>query len=348
VRRNAEEDAMKIDAMTLGGALAGLGDDVRAAEARGYDGWFVGETAHDPLLACVVAGEVSERLRIGTAIAVAFPRSPMHVAYAAHDLQALTGGRFVLGLGSQIKPHIEKRFGTPWSRPAARMREYVLALQAIWRAWETGERLHFDGEFHRHTLMTPFFTPPAHGHGAPPIWLAAVGPKMTEVTGEVADGLLCHGFTTDRYLTEVTLPNLAAGAQRAGRDVEEVEVTLPVFVVTGRDEAETAAVEAGVKAQLAFYGSTPAYRPVLDLHGWGELHERLHARSLEGDWGGMTALIDDEVLRTFAIVAPPEEVGSAIRTRYGDLVDRISLSTSFEFDEPLWTRLLADVRGDDT
>jgi probable F420-dependent oxidoreductase len=336
---------MRIDAMTLGGPLADLGAEVRTAEERGYDGWFVGETAHDPLLACVVAGQASERLQVGTAITVAFPRSPMHVAYAAHDLQALTGGRFVLGLGSQIRPHIEKRFGTPWSRPAARMREYVLALRAIWHAWETGERLRFEGEFFRHTLMTPFFTPTDHGHGAPAVWLAAVGPKMTQVTGEVADGLLCHGFTTHRYLSEVTLPALAAGAAAAGRSRAELEVALPVFVVTGRDEAETANVEAGVKAQIAFYGSTPAYRPVLDLHGWGDLHERLHARSLEGDWAGMTAMIDEEVLHTFAVVSPPDEVGAAIRERYDGLADRISLYTGFEFDGELWTRLLADVRG---
>jgi probable F420-dependent oxidoreductase len=339
---------VRIDAMTLGGPLADLGDEVRTAEERGYDGWFVGETAHDPLLACVVAGQASDRLQVGTAITVAFPRSPMHVAYAAHDLQALTGGRFVLGLGSQIKPHIEKRFSTPWSRPAARMREYVLALRAIWRTWEHGERLRFEGELYRHTLMTPFFTPPDHGHGPPPVWVAAVGPRMTQVTGEVADGLLCHGFTTDRYLTEVTLPALADGAQQAGRSRGDLEVALPVFVVTGRDEAETAEVEAGVKAQIAFYGSTPAYRAVLDLHGWGELHEQLHERSLAGDWAGMTAMIDDEVLHTFAIVAPPDEVGRAIRQRYDGLVDRVSLYTGFEFDGELWERLLADVRDDGT
>jgi probable F420-dependent oxidoreductase len=336
---------VRIDAMTLGGPLAGIGDEVRRAEARGYDGWFVGETAHDPLLACVAAGQASERLQVGTGITVAFPRSPMHVAYAAHDLQALTAGRFVLGLGSQIRPHVEKRFGTPWSRPASRMREYVLALRAIWRAWETGERLRFEGEFYRHTLMTPFFTPADHGHGPPEVWLAAVGPRMTEVAGEVADGLLCHGFTTDRYLREVTLPTLASGAERAGRAVEDLEVALPVFVVTGRDERERAEVEAGVKGQIAFYGSTPAYLPVLDLHGWGGLHDRLHNRSLEGDWAGMTELIDDEVLHTFAVVAEPDEVGSAIRRRYADAVDRVSFYTGFEFDDATWDRLLADVRG---
>jgi probable F420-dependent oxidoreductase len=210
------------------------------------------------------------------------------------------------------------------------MRDYVLALRAIWQAWETGERLAYRGEFYRHTLMTPFFTPPRHGHGAPPVWLAAVGPKMTEVAGEVADGLLCHGFTTDRYLREVTLPALLAGAQRAGRDREDLEVCLPVFAVTGHDEAEVARAEAFVRQQIAFYGSTPAYRPVLDAHGWGDLHERLHTHSLAGEWDAMPGLIDDEVLHAFAVVADPAGLGAAIHARYGGLADRVSLYTPFQ------------------
>lgn len=338
---------MKVDAVTYGHPLAETGPAAAEAEARGYDAWFVSETVHDPLLACTAAGLAVERIQVGTAITVAFPRSPMHVAYAAHDLQALTGGRFVLGLGTQIKPHVEKRFSTPWSQPAARMQEYVAALRAIWDAWLTGERLDFRGEFYQHTLMSPFFTPADHGHGPPAVWLAAVGPRLTEVTGEVADGLLCHGFTTARYLSEVTLPRLVAGATRAGRHREDVEVVLPVFVVTGATEAERAASEAMVKGQIAFYGSTPAYRGVLDLHGWGELHEELHNRSLTGGWADMPALIDDEVLAAFAVVAEPAEVGRAIRTRYGALVDRVSLSTSYEFDDETWQQVLGDLRGDD-
>jgi probable F420-dependent oxidoreductase len=331
--------------MTYGGPLAAIAEEVRSIEGQGYDGWFVSETAHDPFLSCVTAAAASERLEVGTAIAVAFPRSPMHVAYAAHDLQALSQGRFVLGLGSQIKAHVEKRFSATWSKPAARLREYVLALRAIWGAWETGGELAFRGEFYRHTLMTPFFTPPPHGFGPPKVWLAAVGPLMTEVTGEVADGLLCHAFTTDRYLAEVTLPRLAAGAARAGRSVDDLEISLPVFIVTGRDGAEVAEVEAAVKAQIAFYGSTPAYRPVLDLHGWGELHERLHAASLRGEWDAMTDLIDDEVLDAFAVVAPPDEVGPRLRERYAGTVDRISLATTFAFDAAAWPAFTASVRG---
>ena len=337
---------MRIDAVTYGQPLAEVGDAVRTARERGFDGWFVSETKHEPLLACAVAGAVSGPMQVGTAITVAFPRSPMHVAYAAHDLQAVTGGRFVLGLGSQIKPHIEHRFSTPWSKPAARMREYVQALQAIWHAWETGERLAFRGEFYRHTLMSPFFTPDDHGFGPPDVWIAAVGPLMTEVTGEVADGLLCHAFTTARYLDEVTLPNLRRGAEAAGRSRDDVEVALPVFVVTGRDEQERAAAELAVKGQIAFYGSTPAYRAVLDLYGWGDLHDRLHRLSLENGWAQMPALIDDEVLGEFAVVAEPDEVGVAIRERYGALADRVSFSTDYGFDDATWERVLTDIRGE--
>lgn len=334
---------MKLDAVSYGRPLTEVVDEVDGARRRGYHGWFVSETTHDPLLQCALAGQVCGEMEIGTAITVAFPRSPMHVAYAAHDLQAQTEGRFVLGLGSQVKPHIEKRFSSEWSRPAARMREYVQALRAIWDAWQTGERLAFRGEFYRHTLMSPFFTPEDHGHGHPAVWLAAVGPRMTDVTGEVADGLLAHAFTTERYLREVTLPTLATGAGRIGRGRDDVEVSLPVFVITGHDERERAASEEMVKRQIAFYGSTPAYRGVLDLHGWGELHEQLHRLSTTNGWEQMPQLICDEVVDAFAIAAAPDEVGTAIVERYGELVDRVSLSTSFAFDDRSVARLRDDL-----
>ena len=336
---------MKLDEMTYGHPLAETAEVVATARDRGYDGWFVSETVHDPFLAAAVAGTVSGELQIGTAIAVAFPRSPMHVAYAAHDLQALTGGRFVLGLGSQIKPHIEKRFSTEWSKPAARMREYVLALRAIWHAWRTGERLSFRGEFTSHTLMTPFFTPQDHGHPDPPVWLAAVGPLMTRVTGEVADGLLAHAFTTARYLSEVTLPNLEDGAAAAGRDRSDIEVVVPVFVVSGRTEEQRAASEAVVRGQLSFYGSTPAYKGVLELHGWGDLHDRLHNASLDNRWEEMPAMIPTEVLETFAVIADPDEVGAAVRDRYQGLADRVSLSSA-QLDDQALARARAALRAD--
>ncbi len=336
---------MRIDAVSLGHRPQDVAADVARTEDAGYDAWLTGEIAHDPLVACAVAAAHSERLQIGTAIAVAFARSPMQLAYAAHDLQAVSHGRFVLGLGSQLRAHIERRFSATWSRPAARMREFVLALREIWSAWEEDRALEFVGEFYRHTLMTPFFVPEPHGHPAPPVWLAAVGPRMTRVAGEVADGLLCHGFTTPRYLAEVTLPTLQEGTRATGRSRAQLEVGLPVLVATGRDEQELAASERQVRSRVAFYRSTPAYRAVLDLHGWGHLHERLHRLSQRGDWDAMTALVDDEVLHAFAVIAAPERVGERIRRRHAGTVDRVSLYTSHRFDDADWWRLVADLKG---
>ncbi|MFP5308359.1 MAG: TIGR03617 family F420-dependent LLM class oxidoreductase [Actinomycetes bacterium] len=301
----------------------------RRAEEEGFAGWFAAETAHDPFLTLAMAATTTERITLGTGIAVAFARSPMDVAQSADDLQRLSGGRFVLGLGSQVQAHVTRRFSMPWSAPAARMEEFIAACKAIWAAWHDGTRLDFRGEFYEHTLMTPFFTPPPHGHGAPPVWLAAVGPLMTATAGRVADGLLCHSFTTERYLREVTLPALHDGVDAAGRDRAEVGVGLGVFVVSGHDEQERDQAAAFVRGQVAFYGSTPAYRRVLELHGWEQLGVELTALSKQGRWEEMAALVDDEVLDAFAVVADPADVGPAIADRFGDVVDRVNLYTTF-------------------
>jgi probable F420-dependent oxidoreductase len=330
-----------------GAALDGPADvraDARAAEDGGYDGFWLSEVAHDPFVGLAVAALATERVRLGTAIAVAFARNPMTTAAAADDLQALSGGRLVLGLGTQVKAHVTRRFSMPWSHPAARMREYVLALRAVWDTWHTGAPLAFRGEFYTHTLMTPMFTPQPHGFGPPPVLLAGVGRTMTEVVGEVADGFLPHGFTTERYLREVTLPALERGRSRAGRTLEGFVVKGSPMVVTGRTGAEVAAARAGVRSQLAFYGSTPAYRGVLELHGWGELGERLHALSLRGRWEEMGGLIDDEVLETFAVVGPPEEAGREVVRRYGDVFDRLSVYAPYDADPEGTARLVAAVR----
>ena len=301
----------------------------RRAEEEGFAGWFAAETAHDPFLTLAMAATATERITLGTGIAVAFARSPMDVAQSADDLQRLSGGRFVLGLGSQVQAHVTRRFSMPWSAPAARMEEFIAACKAIWAAWHDGTGLDFRGEFYEHTLMTPFFTPPPHGHGAPPVWLAAVGPLMTATAGRVADGLLCHSFTTERYLREVTLPALHDGVDAAGRDRAEVGVGLGVFVVSGHDEQERDRAAAFVRGQVAFYGSTPAYRRVLELHGWEQLGVELTALSKQGRWEEMSALVDDEVLDAFAVVADPADVGPAIAARFGDVVDRVNLYTTF-------------------
>ena len=322
---------MKVDALAFDTPLADVAAAARAAEEGGDDGWFTAETAGDPFITVALAAGATERIRVGTGIAVAFARSPMDVAYSANDLQQLAEGRFVLGLGSQIKPHITRRFSMPWSRPAARMREYILAMRATWTAWQDGTPLDFRGDFYDHTLMTPFFSPGPNPHGPPPVFLAAVGPRMTAVAGEVADGVLAHAFTTERYLREVTLPALGEGAARADRTVDDLAVALGLFLASGYDEEEQAASEAFARGQIAFYASTPAYRAVLERHGWGELGDELTRRSKAGEWDRMPELVDDDVLHTFAVVGPPDELAERVLARYGDVVDRVSLYTSFAF-----------------
>ncbi|HET9730220.1 MAG TPA: TIGR03617 family F420-dependent LLM class oxidoreductase, partial [Acidimicrobiia bacterium] len=289
--------------------------------------------------------EHTSRVEVYTAIAVAFARSPMTLAQVAYDLQLLSQGRAILGLGSQIKPHIEKRFSMPWSHPARRMREYILALRAIWASWNNGEPLKFEGEFYRHTLMTPFFAPGANPFGAPKVFLAAVGEKMTEVAGEVADGIIIHGFTTERYVKEVTVPAIERGLKAAGRDRATFEISGPLFIVTGTNEAELAEAEQGVKQQIAFYGSTPAYRGVLELHGWGDLQTELNALSKQGEWVKMGELIDDDILRTFAVVAEPEGVGAELTRRYGGVVDRCSFYAPYRSDAQRWSRVVSDLKA---
>lgn len=337
---------MKFDEMTLGPKLGTVASEAQQAESRGLDAWLTAEIGHDAMLLAALAAEHTERVEIGTGIAVAFARNPMTMAYQANDVQQLSEGRFVLGLGSQIEPHITRRFSMPWSSPAARMREYVQALHAIWDVWQgDSERLEFRGEFYQHTLMTPFFAPSPHGYGRPKVALAAVGPLMTRVAGEVADIFLAHGFTTDAYLRDRSLPGLREAAQAAGRDPRDIEVALPVFAITGYSGEEAAGNETFVRSQIAFYGSTPAYRPVLDVHGWGELQPELNALSKRGRWDEMARLVTDEMLEAFAVRCEPSELGTRIRERYGDLADRVSLYSGFRFADDQWSDFLRDLRG---
>lgn len=338
---------MKVD----GGISPNLNEtvaSVREAESAGYTGAWTAETSHDPFLPLLLAAEHSSKLELGTSIAVAFARSPMTLANTAWDLQAYSQGRFILGLGSQIKPHITKRFSMPWSKPAARMREMVLAIRAIWDCWLTGSQLDFRGEFYTHSLMTPFFTPPASdlaGFGPPRIFLAGVGELMTEVAGEVCDGFICHGFTTEKYLREVTIPALERGRARAGKTLEGFEIVGPSFVVTGNNEQELSNASAGTRQQIAFYGSTPAYRPVLDLHGWGDLQDRLNSLSKSGKWAEMGSLITDEVLETFAVVGEPESIAPELHKRYGDVIQRISFYAPYKSDPERWSKVMSALQS---
>ncbi len=314
------------------------------AEQLGWDAVWSAETSHDPFFPLLLAAEHTESLELGTGIAVAFARNPMTLANVGYDLQAYSRGRATLGLGSQIKAHIEKRFSMPWSHPAPRMRELVLAMRAIWASWNNGDKLDFRGEFYRHTLMTPFFNPGPNPYGAPKVFLAAVGERMTEVAGEVADGILVHAFTTERYVREVTVPALERGFARSGRRRADFEISGPFFIVTGTDEAEFERAKQGTKQQIAFYGSTPAYRGVLELHGWGDLQTELNALSKQGEWVKMGELITDDILETFAIVGEPEDVPGLMLHRYGDVVDRLSFYAPYRSDRDRWRKVLAGFR----
>ena len=340
----AKVGGMKVDG-GLGGDLTGAARSAAVQEEQGYDGLWSAETAHDPFFPLLLASQSTQRVELGTGIAVAFARNPMNLAQLGWDMQAACEGRFILGLGSQIKPHITKRFSMPWTHPAPRMREMILAIRAIWAAWNDGSKLDFQGDFYTHTLMTPFFDPGPNPYGDAKIFLAGVGQGMTEVAGEVCDGFLCHGFTTERYLREVTLPALDRGAAKAGRTRANVEISGPAFVVTGSNEEEMEASRTGTKQQIAFYGSTPAYRGVLELHGWGGLQDDLNKMSKEGRWKEMGELITDDILDTFAVIGEPEQIAAGLRARYGGIVQRISFYAPYASDPERWHQVMKDLQS---
>jgi probable F420-dependent oxidoreductase len=314
---------MKVDG-GVGFDLETVGAQAQELEEMGYAGVMSAETSHDPFLPLLVAAQNTRHVELMTSIAVAFARSPMTLANVGHDLNAFSKGRFVLGLGSQIKPHITKRFSMPWSSPAARMREFVLAMRAIWDNWHEGKALEFTGKFYTHTLMTPFFTPTDNDYGAPKVFLAAVGPMMTEVAGEVADGMIVHAFTTEKYLRETTLPALERGFAKAGKTRSDFEISYPVFVCTGTTEEELEQSKKAIAQQIAFYGSTPAYKPVLDSIGQGDLQGELNSMSKQGRWVEMGELITPDIMSEFAVIGEPGTIAGQIKSRYGDLIDRTS------------------------
>ena len=312
---------MKLDS-GLAPDLHSVAESAQRLEQAGYDGAMSIETAHDPFFPLLLAAQSTEKIEVMSSIAVAFSRTPMLLANIGHDLNSYSKGRLVMGLGSQIQPHITKRFSMPWSSPAKRMREFISAMHAIWGAWHKGEKLDFKGDFYTHSLMTPMFTPTDVDYGAPKVLLAAVGPKMTEVAGEVADGVILHAFTTEKYIREVTLPSIEIGLARTGRSRSDFEVSYPGFVVTGRTEEEFAATKDAVCKQIAFYGSTPAYKPVFEVHGWGELQLELNKLSKQGQWTEMGSLITDEILNEFAVVGETDEAVEKFKTRFAGIADR--------------------------
>lgn len=322
---------MKVDGelpMGMGNTIERIGQLVEA----GYSGAQTVETGHDPFLPLVLAAEHSKDIDLMTAIAVAFARNPMNLAAIGNDLNAFSQGRFILGLGSQIKPHIEKRFSMPWSKPAARMREMILAIRAIWATWYDGEPLDFRGEFYQHTLMTPVFTPKTSEYGPPRVFIAAVGPMMIEVAADLCEGMLVHPLTSTHYLKENILPVIERGLAKRGLARQDFELSYPVFVVSGQTEEDFKQSDKAIRERIAFYASTPAYKRVLEAHGWETLQPELNQMSKRGMWTEMGGLIDDNILNTFAVVGEPNQIVPKIKQRYTGLVDRITIN--FDFASP--------------
>ena len=331
---------MKVDLLCMRPDLGDMVTVARGAERLGYAALLAAETGHDPFMPLALAAEHTEGIGLGTCVAVGLSRSPVHLAQAAHDLARFSGGRFILGVGSQVRGHIEKRFSAPFSQPTERMKDLIGAVRAIWRAWDEGEPLHYEGPFYRHTLMTPFFSPPPNPFGPPPIYLAASGPEMTAVGGEVADGLMLHALMSTTSAAEITLPALERGLTAAGRSRSDVELYAPVFVITGDTDDELTTAEAAVRLQIAFYASTPAYRKTLAFHGRPDLPAALNDLTKQGRWRDMGSLIDDEVLDLFSVTGKPEEIGPAVLARFDGILDRVALYAPYRHEPEPWSRVL--------
>jgi probable F420-dependent oxidoreductase len=335
---------MKID----GPFYAQLGE--AAAEAQrlatiGYDGVYTLEGSWDPFLPLVMASEHAPGLDIATGIAVAFPRNPMHLAYQAWDLQKFSKGKFLLGIGSQIKPHIEKRFGVQFDPPATRMREYIQALKAIFACWQEGAALSFEGDYYRHTLMTPMFNPGPLDCSPPPILLGALGPKMTEVAGEVADGLIVHPFNSMPFLLNHALPAVHRGLSRSGRARADFILQINAIVITGETEQERAAATDSVRGLLGFYASTPAYRPPMEAVGYGDLQPELNRLSKEGRWDELGQHIDQQFLDAFTTSGQPHEIGGKLREKYGEHADRLAIYAPYAAPDSMWAGIIADLKA---
>ena len=312
----------------------------RSAEELGFAGLWTSETKHDSFLPLAIAAEASEEVELGTSVAIAFSRSPMEVAQTAWDLQDLSGGRFILGLGTQVKAHIERRFSMPWGKPASRLREYILALRAIWGSFQNEDSLEFEGEFYQHTLMTPFFNPGPIDHPEIPIYIAGVNTRLAELAGELCDGFHVHPFHSPDYIRQVIKTAVADGAEAEERDPGDVELATSAFVITGDEERES------IRQQISFYASTPTYRTVMEVHGWEDVSDELSKLARDKNWREMPGLITDEMLSAFAVEATPEEVGPALKDRYEGLIDRVALYIPFvpsEKDE-FWQTVARSVR----
>lgn len=338
---------MKLDAGILVPSLREAPQIAAAAEEVGFAGLWTVETSHDPFFPLVLAAQRTQRIELGTAIAVAFPRSPMVFAQIAWDLQALSGGRFILGLGTQVKGHNERRFGVKWEQPGPKLREMILMIRAIWDCWQNGKRPSFSGKFYNFTLMTPFFNPGPIEHPKIPIYIAGVNPYICRLAGELCDGFHIHPFHSVRYLRELVYPNIARGLEKAGRQRSDITMATTAFVICGDNDAEIEAAKGAVRQQIAFYASTRTYRGVLEMHGWGENSQRLNERAARGDWAGMASEITDEMLDVYAVRGSYDDIADRLKERYGDLLDRVAFYTPFfpGVNEERWRKLARAFNG---
>ncbi|UCD40992.1 MAG: TIGR03617 family F420-dependent LLM class oxidoreductase [Chloroflexota bacterium] len=334
---------MLLDAGLPPAPLQSVPSIAREAEALGFNALWSTETIHNPFMPGALVAEHTNRINFGTAVAVSFARSPTTMAYAAWDLAQASKGRFILGLGTQVSAHIERRFGMPWpDSPVGKLREQIAAMRALWNTWQTGAKLNFRGEYYRLTLMSPFFNPGPIDHPEIPIYIAGVNTGMARLAGEVADGFLAHPFHSPRYLSEVIRPAIGRGAQRNNRELEEISLSATVFVITNAEEKEF------TRQQIAFYASTPSYRPVLALYGWEGEGEKLSALVARGKWGEIPKIINDEMLEEFAVISTEEELAEALKERYWNIADRITIYLPFMPGErdAFWKALIEAWRED--
>ena len=338
---------MKVGTRLAGQAPAEIAESARRAERLGFDTSSSSETNHNPFLPLAIAAEHTENIKLRTSIALAFARSPMDVAYLGWDLQAMAGGRFVLGLGSQVRGHIVRRFGMNWTAPAPRMREYIQALRHIWNAWQTGDQVLFHGDLYDFNLMPPFFNPGPVENPDVKVFISAVNPYMLRVAGEVSDGVLLHGFCTPRYTREVIIPNLKIGADRAGRSLDEIEINAGGFIITGETEEEVESKKAGVKSQISFYASTRSYESVMSTHGWEDTAARLYRMSVDNRWPEMGGQITDDMLETFAVVGTYDQIVAKLKKAHGDYASSISfdIPTPTPEEEERLSAMIAELRA---
>jgi probable F420-dependent oxidoreductase len=338
---------MKLDTGLAAASLKDVPDAARAAEEAGFDGVWTAETAHDAYLPLAIAAEHTTKLKLGTSIAVAFPRSPLAHAMLAWDLQALSGGRFMLGLGTQVRAHNERRFGIKWEKPVKRLREMIQVIRAAWDTFQNNARPSFKGEFYEFTLMTPFFNPGKIEHPEIPIYIAGVNELMCRLAGEQCDGFHVHPFHSVKYLNQTVLPNIAQGASKAGRDARACKLSTSAFVIVGDSADERKRMEAPAKQQIAFYASTPQYKAVLDAHGWGDVQAQLNDKARSGDWGGMANLITDDMLDVFAVSGTWDEIAGKIKTKYDGLLDRVGFYIPYKKGDQTerWAKVIRAFNG---